>query len=48
MTSEAPSADAKKAHCSRLEALLNPRPPDFTDSVACSHDESPIQVSGIR
>jgi hypothetical protein len=42
MTSEAPSADAKKADGARLETLLNPRPLDFTGSVACSHDESPI------
>jgi hypothetical protein len=41
MTSEAPSADAKKADGARLETLLNPRPLDFTDSVTCSHDESP-------
>jgi hypothetical protein len=41
MCSEAPSADAKKADGARLETLLNPRPPDFTGSVACIHDESP-------
>ena len=38
--SEAPPADAKKADGARVEALRNPRPPDFTGRVAWSH-ESP-------
>ena len=36
MSSEAPSADAKKAEGARVEALQNPSPPTLMGRVACS------------
>ena len=36
MSSEAPSADGKKADGAKVEALWNPSPPTLTGRVACS------------
>ena len=40
MSSEAPSAEAKKADGARLEQLRNPRPPWLTGRVAWHQDKS--------
>ena len=44
ISSEAPSADAKKADGARMLALRNPRPPDLRGRVACNH-QSPCLKS---